>query len=58
MLCMLTLFQEKNGWPAAGTVQLWANGSGALTRICEMLCAGVPVLANTYTALSYYNMKG
>jgi hypothetical protein len=34
------------------------SGSGSLTRICDMLCAGVPVLANTYAARSYYNMKG
>lgn len=34
------------------------SGSGALTRICEMLIAGVPVLANSYAARSYYNMKG
>ncbi len=34
------------------------NGPGALTRICEMLIAGVPVLANTHAARSYYNMKG
>jgi glycosyltransferase involved in cell wall biosynthesis len=34
------------------------NGAGALTRICEMLMAGVPVLANSYAARSYYNMKG
>jgi len=34
------------------------SGSGSLTRICDMLCAGVPVLANTYAARTYYNMKG
>ncbi len=34
------------------------NGSGALTRICEMLLAGIPVLANTHAARSYYNLKG
>ena len=34
------------------------SGAGALTRICEMLTAGVPVLANTHAARSYYNMKG
>jgi hypothetical protein len=34
------------------------SGSGALTRICEMLVAGVPVLANTHAARSYYNMNG
>jgi hypothetical protein len=34
------------------------SGAGALTRICEMLIAGVPVLANTHAARSYYNVKG
>ncbi|MBN1224486.1 MAG: hypothetical protein JXB23_14655 [Candidatus Aminicenantes bacterium] len=34
------------------------TGAGALTRICEMLVAGVPVLANSHAARSYYGMKG
>ena len=34
------------------------KGTGALTRICEMLIAGVPVLANSNAARSYYNMNG
>jgi len=34
------------------------SGSGALTRICEMLMAGVPVLANSHAARSYYNTPG
>ncbi len=34
------------------------NGAGALTRISEMLAAGVPVLANSWAARSYYNMEG
>jgi hypothetical protein len=34
------------------------SGSGALTRICEMLIAGVPVLANTHAARTYYNRRG
>jgi glycosyltransferase involved in cell wall biosynthesis len=34
------------------------KGGGALTRICEMLIAGVPVLANPNAARSYYNLKG
>ena len=34
------------------------KGSGALTRIPEMLIAGVPVIANTHAARSYYNSKG
>lgn len=34
------------------------NGSGALTKICEFLLAGVPVLANQHAARSYYNLPG
>ena len=34
------------------------SGSGALTRICEMLIAAVPVLANSHATRSYYNMDG
>jgi hypothetical protein len=34
------------------------NASGALTRISEMLVAGVPVLANSLAARSYYNLEG
>ena len=34
------------------------TGAGALTRICEMLIAGIPVLANSHSARSYYNMNG
>jgi len=34
------------------------NGSGALTRIREMLIADVPVLANSHAARSYHNMRG
>lgn len=34
------------------------QGGGALTRICEMLLAGVPVVANSHAARSYYNMNG
>lgn len=34
------------------------SGAGALTRICEMLIAGVPVLANSHAARSYYNVDG
>jgi len=32
--------------------------SGALTRIIEMLIAGVPVIANFESARSYYNVEG
>jgi hypothetical protein len=34
------------------------NGSGALTRITEMLIAGVPVIANGHAARSYHNVPG
>jgi len=34
------------------------KGSGALTRITDMLIAGVPVIANTHAARSYYNLPG
>ena len=34
------------------------DGGGALTRIGEMLLAGIPVLTNTNSARSYYNLKG
>lgn len=34
------------------------KGAGALTRICEMLIAAVPVLASTHAARSYHNMDG
>ncbi|MFA5114068.1 MAG: hypothetical protein WC529_07235 [Candidatus Margulisiibacteriota bacterium] len=34
------------------------SGSGALTRICEMLIAGVPVVANRHAARSYHRLDG
>ena len=34
------------------------GGGGALTRICEMLIGGVPVLANSHAARSYHNVDG
>jgi len=34
------------------------SGAGALTRICEMLIAGAPVLAGSHAARSYYNIPG
>lgn len=34
------------------------SGSGALTRIAEMLLAGVPVLANRHAARSYHGRPG
>jgi hypothetical protein len=33
-------------------------GAGTLTRICELLIAGVPVVANSQAARSYYGVKG
>jgi hypothetical protein len=34
------------------------NGTGALTKIQEMLIAGVPVIANIHAARSYYDADG
>jgi len=34
------------------------SGSGALTRICELLLAGVPVLASPHAARSYHGRPG
>ncbi len=34
------------------------TGAGALTRICEMQVAGIPVLANSHAARSYYRQPG
>lgn len=34
------------------------NGSGALTKITEMLLAGVPVVANSHALRNYYNLPG
>ena len=35
-----------------------SDGSGALTKICEFLLAGVPVLVNSHAARSYYHLLG
>jgi len=40
------------------TVVYQESGSGALTKICEFLVAGIPVYANHHAARSYYNMPG
>lgn len=40
------------------TVVYQENGSGALTKICEFLMAGIPVFANQHAARSYYNLPG
>ncbi|MCU0285883.1 MAG: hypothetical protein MUF15_05745 [Acidobacteria bacterium] len=52
--------QELDAWMARVRACLCyqERGAGALTRICEMLIAGVPVLANTQAARSYYHVKG
>ncbi|MBN1224346.1 MAG: hypothetical protein JXB23_13955 [Candidatus Aminicenantes bacterium] len=34
------------------------TGAGVLTKICEMLIAGIPVLANFQSARSYYHTDG
>lgn len=34
------------------------NGSGALTKIPELLAAGVPLVINSHAARSYYNLPG
>ena len=41
-----------------GSLCYQPNGGGALTRICEMLIAGVPVLASSHAARSYYDLPG
>lgn len=41
-----------------GTLIYQEHGSGALTKICEYLCAGVPVLVNFHAARSYHNLPG
>jgi hypothetical protein len=41
-----------------GCIAYQGDGSGALTKICEFLLAGVPVLANSHAARSYYNTPG
>lgn len=40
------------------TVVYQECGSGALTKICEFLIAGIPVFANQHAARSYYNIPG
>lgn len=43
---------------AAACLCYQEKASGALTRIMEMLIAGVPVIANTSACRSYYNLPG
>lgn len=40
------------------TIVFQEDGAGALTRIAELLLAGVPVVANSHAARSYYNLPG
>lgn len=40
------------------TLVFQEDGAGALTRIAEFLLAGVPVVANSHAARSYYNLPG
>lgn len=41
-----------------GGIVYQEDGAGALTRICEYLLAGVPVLANSHALRSYNNLAG
>jgi glycosyltransferase involved in cell wall biosynthesis len=45
-------------WRIKACIVYQGDGSGALTKICEFLIAGVPVLANSHAARSYYNVPG
>jgi len=41
-----------------GCIVYQENGSGALTKIPELLCAGVPVVINSHAARSHHNLPG
>ena len=41
-----------------GCIVYQENGSGALTKIPELLIAGVPVIINSHAARSYHNLPG
>jgi hypothetical protein len=41
-----------------GCIAYQTDGSGALTKICEFLMAGIPVIANSHAARSYYDVPG
>jgi Glycosyltransferase Family 4 len=41
-----------------GCIVYQEDGAGALTRISELLLSGVPVIANTHAARSYYHLPG
>ncbi len=41
-----------------GCIIYQENGSGALTKIPELLIAGIPVIINSHAARSHYNLPG
>jgi glycosyltransferase involved in cell wall biosynthesis len=41
-----------------GCIAYQEDGSGALTKISEFLLAGIPVVANSHAARSYYDVPG
>ena len=41
-----------------GCIVYQDNGSGALTKIPELLTAGVPVIINSHAARSHHNLPG
>jgi len=41
-----------------GCIVYQENGSGALTKIPELLIAGVPVIINSHAARSHHNLPG
>lgn len=43
---------------AKGCIVYQDNGSGALTKIPELLAAGVPVIINSHAARSHHNLPG
>jgi len=42
----------------AGTIIYQAAGSGALTKITELLIGNVPIIANSHAIRSHYNLSG
>ncbi len=49
---------ERKMTEASCALVVQANGSGALTRICDLLVAGVPVAATMHAARSYHGALG
>lgn len=41
-----------------GSIIFQSNGTGALTKIAELLIANVPIFANHHAARSYHNIEG